>query len=348
MDKGVIYLRKIQESRYAKISEYEQFLNKLFPNDIEYIKETVEELKVLLILDIPGFSQKENRERRVELSATERELRKLRHDKVSIEMWKVYSAYKKKIGSLKKSEGTRMCLIKQLRKMHIWGLNCRVSSFNHETNENIFKIEFMTLDDFLSVYSLRKIEKFIDKISEEKWSVQTKNQALKQFRHFWSFIHEEFLGEKIRHGNTKKSLGRVIRRPTNRFLDAISVAALFEEIEKSDNVRNIILCRLLFYCGKNVTYEEISEMQVSQIDFEKKQILFSSNFHIIFLDEFSFLLKNYITKNGKYVFRTKNNTPISRNYLERFIQAKAKKIDVGSVSMETLQLSRQYITAFPF
>ncbi|KKK85062.1 hypothetical protein LCGC14_2777070, partial [marine sediment metagenome] len=46
------------------------------------------------------------------------------------------------------------------------------------------------------------------------------------------------------------------RRPTNHWLNSSQMACLFKEFEKTNNIKNIIIIRLLFYCGKNITFEE--------------------------------------------------------------------------------------------
>ena len=342
MDNGIDCLRKILNKREQEINKYKQFLEGLFPNDTDYIMSSVDEFKVLLILDIPGFSKEENRKKRVDEFIKNKKQKKVTQERLTTLMSTIWGKYKTVFFSTIKEKKSRLNLLEQLRKMGILQFKIRVKFFK-KNQKSDSKIELMTLDDFLSIYSLRRVKKVIDNIPELKWSLETKKQAFKQFRHFWSYLHEKYLGRKILHGNTKNHLGVVNRRPTNRFLEPSLTANLLKEIEMSNNIRNIILCRLIFYCGKEVSYEEISDIQVCQLDFENQQILFSSNIHIKLSNEFILLFKSYIGKKKKYIFRTINNRPIHRTYLERFIQKKARNIKLDSTSIETLQLSIEAI-----
>jgi site-specific recombinase XerD len=341
-DKAIECLRKIRRKRSEKLKKYHKFLEKSFSFDDEYNSQALNDEKERLILDIFGFSKEKIRENRDIIYEEKQSQKESKRAYLSKPMWKVYEEYKKFYSSKSKNACSRFRFLEQLRKMKILLFKCTVFSNNESTKKQESKIELMTVEDFLPFYTPRKIEKIIKNIPTLRWSKETKRQALKQFRHFLSYINEKLEGRKIRHGNIKKGLRIVKRRSTNRFLRASEAAALFEEIEKSNNVRNLLFCRLIFYCGEKISYRDLQNFQVEQFDAKTKTVSFkkySEKILIELSDDCADLLKNYIRKKKKYVFQTKNNLPIHRNHIERFIQKHALKAGLESVAIETLQHS---------
>ena len=327
MTKQHSILQKIKEERARKIKELSDLHNSFtYANEdlVRIGKSQLEKQERYFIIDIPVLNDRD----------------KLR--KYKLRKFDLFEKRKKQVRPLMKKT-LEECLKAFLdeRNNSTWKSFAKTLEKNSILFLKFQRGEPILLSEFSHSFHGAQQEDLFKKIKtfSASWNTYTREQCIKFLKSFIRYLHEYTKGEIPLTTSDISQMHPSKRRDTYNFLSLRKWTEFFSTLEDSENIRDLLACRLLLYCGNQVSIKDVLSTNTHQLNFRSKRATFG-NKSILCSNSFFRLLRHYVEKRSGHVFITETGNTLQRAHLNKIIRRCATNADIKEkISPETIRAS---------